>query len=177
MEKLIEDYSIDEHIHRYACWTAARAASISRFSNKEICQFIEEIDLRNELEKLRKQQITLEVYREWFNHQVENIFTIMENYISGKEEGFFRNKSFGIGAKVISIYVKTADVIPNRGLSAISKVAFPPVDSYLLKGLKIKVKAWSGLDKEGFMNLINDLEKVNDNKPFWKLESNWNSNS
>lgn len=176
MEKLNQNYSIEEHIHRYACWTAARAASISRFSNKEICQFIEEIGLRNELELLRKQEITSEVYREWFISQVKNVLKCMDKYIAGKREGFFRNRSFGIGAKVISIYVKTAEIIPTKGLSSISIVAYPPVDSFLLKGLKIKGKAWSGLDKDGFMNLIDDLKILNGSNDFWKLEASWNLN-
>ncbi|MGN6267996.1 MAG: hypothetical protein ACTHM5_20130 [Ginsengibacter sp.] len=47
------EYSIVEHTHRYACWTAARAASISRFSNNEISQFILENDLQKELDKIR----------------------------------------------------------------------------------------------------------------------------
>lgn len=177
MEKSNDNYPIDEHIHRFACWTAARAASIGRFSNKEICQFIAEIGLRNQLELLRKQQITSEDYEEWFIRQVDNLLERMNFYFSGKEKDFFRNISFGIAAKVISIYVKTAEVIPTKGLSSISKVAFPPVDSYLLKGLKIKGKAWSGLDKNGFMNLINDLKILNDGNDFWKLEASWNLNS
>jgi len=71
MDKMIENYSIDEHIHSYACWTAARAASVSRFSNKEIGHFIEEIDLRNKLEEISKQQITSSNYKEWFIQQLE----------------------------------------------------------------------------------------------------------
>ena len=129
------------------------------------------------MELLRKQQITSEMYREWFIIQVENVLKCMEKNIAGKREGFFRNTSFGIDAKVINIYVKTAEIIPNRGLSPISKVAFPPVDSYLLKGLKIKGKAGSRLDKDGFMNLILDLKKLNGDNPFWKLESSWDLNN
>ena len=60
MEK---DYTIEEHVHRYACWTAARAASISRFSNNEISQFISQSGLRNELDKINKEAITREKYR------------------------------------------------------------------------------------------------------------------
>ena len=32
----IKDYNIDEHIHRFAVWTAARAASRGRLKNTEV---------------------------------------------------------------------------------------------------------------------------------------------
>lgn len=171
------NYTIEEHIHKYACWTAARAASISRFSNNEITQFILENNLRTELGKIKEKKITSDEYKEWFIKQVDGILTSMKNYTSNKGEKFFRNISFGIAAKVISIYVKTSEVIASGGLSPISQVAFPPVDSYLLKGLKIKGVVWSKLEKGDFINLIGQLEKLNEGKPFWKLEFYWNLNS
>ncbi len=105
------NYTIEEHIHKYACWTAARAASISRFSNNEITQFILENNLRTELGKIKEKKITSDEYKEWFIKQVDGILTSMKNYTSNKGEKFFRNISFGIAAKVISIYVKTSEVI------------------------------------------------------------------
>jgi len=66
MEKLIEDYSIDEHIHRYACWTAARAASAGHFSNNEISKFITVSGTREGLETLRyKDEMTHSIYKDW----------------------------------------------------------------------------------------------------------------
>ena len=173
MEK---DYTIGEHVHKYACWTAARAASISRFSNNEIIQFISETGLRNELNKINKEAITREKYKEWFVRQTEAIEESMNKYVGSRDKSVFRNVSFGIAAKVISIYIKTSEVIPSGGLSAISKVAIPPIDSFLLKGLKIKGKAWSSLNKEEYMKLVNDLEERLEGEPFWKLEFYWNLN-
>jgi hypothetical protein len=171
MEK---DYTIQEHVHRYACWTAARAASISRFSNNEISQFILENDLRNDLDKIRKEEITSDEYKKWFVEATESIYTSMKHYVDTRDEKLFRNISFGIAAKVVSIYVKTSEIIPSGGLSPISKVAIPPVDSYLLKGLKIKTKPWSTLNKEEYMTLVHDLEERVQGEPFWKLEFYWN---
>jgi hypothetical protein len=177
-DELMENkYSIDEHIHRYACWTAARAASISRFSNSEISQFILETDLQNELDKIKNREMTSDDYKEWFIIQSGRILESMEKYKAGSKENLFRNISFGIAAKVVSIYVKTSEVIPTAGLSPISKVAIPPIDSYLLKGLQIKTKAWSTLDKEEYMNLVNELEEKNEGEAFWKLEFYWNLNN
>ena len=170
------EYTMEEHIHRYSCWTAARAASVGRFSNDEMIQFITESDLKNELDKIRGKEISSAEYMEWFIIQADRILTNMEKYKSSKDK-IFRHISFGIAAKVVSIYVKTAEIIKSGGLSPISQVAFPPVDSYLLKGLNIKNVVWSNLEKDPFIELIKDLEKRNNGKPFWRLEYYWNLNS
>jgi len=61
-----------------------------------------------------------------------------------------RKREFGIAAKILSIYIKTAEVIPSMRGSKISKVAFPPIDRYLLSGLKSEIKikniSWSGME-------------------------------
>ena len=168
---------MEEHVHRYSCWTAARAASISRFSNNEISQFILENNLQNALGEIKKEEITSAQYKEWFVRQTDVMETSMKNYVESREEKPFRNISFGIAAKVVSIYVKTSEIISSGGLSPISKVAIPPVDSYLLKGLKIKSKPWSTLNKEEYMTLVNDLEDRVQGQPFWKLEFYWNLNN
>jgi hypothetical protein len=93
------------------------------------------------------------------------------------KENLCRKISFGIAAKVVSIYVKTAEIIPTSGRSAISKVAIPPIDSYLLKGVQIKTKPWSTLGKEEYMNLVNELEEKNEGRPFWTIEYYWNLNN
>ncbi len=62
----IRTYSIDEHIHRYACWTAARAASTSRFKNIEVAKFINDSGLREALSLLEKnKKIDHEIYKKW----------------------------------------------------------------------------------------------------------------
>ena len=105
-DMIADEYSMGEHIHRYACWTAARAASISRFSNNEISRFILENNLQNELDKIKNKEITSDEYKEWFVKRVDGILSSMKNYTSNKEEKPFRKISFGIAAKVISIYEK-----------------------------------------------------------------------
>lgn len=68
-----EHYTIDEHIHRYAIWTAARAASVSRFSNREISRFILESGLRNDVGQLAKREISRDDYKQWFINKTEFI--------------------------------------------------------------------------------------------------------
>lgn len=42
-------YNFKEHNHLFACWTAARAASIGRFTNNQVSQMIDEIKLNESL--------------------------------------------------------------------------------------------------------------------------------
>ena len=83
-----------------------------------------------------------------------------------------RKKGFGIAAKIISIYVKTVEVIPSTGNSKISFVAFPPIDRYLLSGLKKELQltniSWSDMEEEEFIDIVEKLKNFINEKPFWK---------
>jgi hypothetical protein len=52
----------------------------------------------------------------WLHEQVKKICEIgsISDWIKFKMDKFF----FGLGAKIISIYVKTVEIIPTRGLFA-----------------------------------------------------------
>jgi hypothetical protein len=50
----IENYTIDEHVHRFACWTAARAASVGNFKNTEIESCFQKISLREKVQSLKE---------------------------------------------------------------------------------------------------------------------------
>jgi hypothetical protein len=173
------DYTIEEHVHRYACWTAARAASTSRFSNAEVLQFITDSGLREALQALRLNvEINHSIYKDWYVEQVNILLKNMDEYKNSKDKK--RKKLFGIAAKIVSIYIKTAEILPSLGDSKISKVAFPPIDRFLLSGLKKKLElkniSWSNMEKDEYMGLIETLKKFIGNEPFWKLEMYWDLN-
>ena len=176
-------YTIEEHLHRYACWTAARAASTSRFSNDEVAGFLLSCNLRENLEELRtKSIVTHEIYREWFLTQVNSLRSCLIGYKNVKNPDIHRVKEFGIAAKMVSIYIKTVEVMPSKGISPISMVAFPPIDSILLKKLQSEKEidilntAWSGMGEKEFMEVIEKLKNIMGGQPFWKLEYFWNLN-
>ena len=177
-------YTIEEHLHRYACWTAARAASTSRFSNDEVGAFIHGCNLRKNLEELSKLHVVNhEIYRDWFIKQVNSLHECLADYKNPKNADIHRVKEFGIAAKIVSIYIKTVEVLPSSGTSAVSIVAFPPVDSFLLKklvgetGVEISNTAWSQMNENDFMEIIDKLKLIMGDEPFWKLEYFWNINS
>ncbi|MDQ6608423.1 MAG: hypothetical protein M3Y85_01215 [Bacteroidota bacterium] len=175
----IADYTIDEHTHRFGLWTAARAASTSRFSNSEVAKFIGDCQLKESLEELgNSQDIDHKEYRDWFIKKANSILECMNNYENEKDKK--RKKEFGVAAKIVSIYVKTVEVIPAKGMSKISIVAFPPIDRYLLLGLikKLPIEdiSWSKMDEKKFMALVDQLKSFMGEKPFWMLECHWDLN-
>lgn len=171
-----KNYAIEEHVHKYACWTAARAASTSRFSNVEIYQFIIQTGLKGALEELRlRKEMNHLIYRKWFVEEVRKLLKSFGEYENLENKK--RIKEFGIAAKIVSIYVKTAEILPTNGNSEISKFAFPPIDRFLLSSLKKKLNLkninWSNMEEVEYMDLVEVLKESMGNDPFWKLEVDW----
>ena len=75
----ITDYSIDEHTHRFAIWTAARAASRSRLKNTEVEFLICASNLKQEVERLRELSALNEIiYKNWIKVTGEKICAIVQ---------------------------------------------------------------------------------------------------
>lgn len=97
-------YNIEEHIHRYAVWTAARAASKSRLKNNEIDIIVTTVGLREAVKELQKNiTLTEPVYRQWLKMRCEEIIAVVNerNWSDFKTKQF----SFGLAAKIIAIYI------------------------------------------------------------------------
>lgn len=178
-------YDFNEHCHRYACWAAARAASVSRFSNTEIANFIRLIQLREGVDQLREAgTVSHALYRGWFLIKAGALEKLMRRgrQVEPGLEKKLRRVSFGVAAKVISVYVKTYAVLPGKGKSLLSKFAFPPIDSFLLTKLKMNNVAgigktnWSAFGKDEYMPLIDLLRNYMGDKPFWMIERFWDVN-
>ena len=105
----ITDYTIDEHTHRFAMWTAARAASRSRLKNTEVELLICESHLKEEVERLRKSPALNEIiYKNWIKVTGEKICTIVQE--QAWDDYKLKTFHFGLAAKIISIYIKTVEV-------------------------------------------------------------------
>ena len=67
-------YTIEEHTHRYAIWTSARASSRSRLKNTEVEYLISQVKLRQEVEQLRQQSsLNDTTFKEWLREKGEEI--------------------------------------------------------------------------------------------------------
>lgn len=175
----IQTYTLEEHIHRYAVWTAARAASKSRLKNSEVGYLIDASDLRASINKLKtNSELTETTYRNWLKNKGEEIISL----VADKNWSEFKTKQFkfGLAAKLISVYIKTSEVLPTKGLSALAQVAHPPLDSILLKnisktyGVKLKTN-WSTFNWHDYEEVIDHVFALYPHPPYWMIEAEWNS--
>ena len=173
----VDEYSIDEHMHRFAVWTAARAASRSRLKNSEVDYLIRASSLRDDIDKLRTNvDLTEPEYRSWLKNKGEEIVKLAHE----KNWSDFKTKTFkfGLAAKIISIYIKTVEVLPTMGLSLLARVVHPPIDGILLRSISStsvgKMKAnWSTFEWPEYENTINRILIKYHSVPGWKIEHCW----
>lgn len=168
------EYRIEEHMHRFACWTAARAVSRGFLggSNEAIADLINESNLRESLSKTVRDKV-----------KTKDGFDKLHTEL--KKKLLSQNALLGHGraAKTIAIYIKTA-IIPFEPYSEFSKYAHPPIDSILLSGIqKAGVKdnvlkhPWTQYNEKQYSDVIHFLwasrEKLGF-EYFWQIEKYWN---
>ena len=149
----MEDYPFNEHKHRYAVWTAARAVQRSFTTTANIKTAIEASGLRIFAES--DKEITIEEFDElhtlWCN-------TLINSFLPLK-------CSYGRAAKIVSIYLKTAVVIASSGSHPNCKIIHPPIDSILLTGLSkldglkdLSLERWTTLNEKQYQNVVNTIK-------------------
>jgi hypothetical protein len=174
---MTKNFSIEEHIHRFGVWTAARAASKSLLSNLEIENLLEAIKLKDKISALREcGDLNHTSYSIWLKDCCDELIEAVNasECVTLKKKRF----SHGLAAKVISIYIKTVEVIPTKGASTLSAVAFPPIDSILLRNINSKYNKklnirWSKFGWPEYTLTIQALQQINGDRPMWQLESEW----
>lgn len=166
-----EHYSFNEHKHRFAVWTAARAVQRNFTTTKNIETAIDGSGLRAFAED--DSVNTLEEFEE-FHRRCANIIKHKLTDIGVKEA------TYGRSAKIISIYLKTSIILCNNGECLRSQFIHPPIDRVLLTNLstslpelkELKKVNWTALEEEPYWNLISKLKSQF--TPFnWKLEKYW----
>jgi hypothetical protein len=163
-------YSFQDHVHNYAVWTAARAVQRGFTNTATIKKAIEASGLRtfSETENCDSQE-AFEVFHRNCANQLINAF---DNTLREKA-------TYGVAAKIIAIYLKTAVVIPSGGNGNSIRFIHPPIDRILLTNLsrkhKIKnlcEKGWTSLNAEEYWKLCERIK--NEKLEFdWTLETYW----
>jgi hypothetical protein len=176
MTKSIQ-YDIHEHAHRFAIWTAARAATRGMAGGKteNIEKAIEQANLRNFLEANEGQK-HISDFDSYLEKHEDFCEEIMAYFHEIKLEC-----SYGRAAKIVAVYFKTR--LLNLENHPLINVIFPPIDSVLLKNLADKSpelkfladKKWTQFDSKGYQEIMEDIEKwsVRNNLKYWELEKYW----
>ena len=158
-------YSFNEHRHNFAMWTAVRAVQRNFASTKVIIPAIEKSGLREFVE-------SYEIISK------ENFKTFHVNCANKITNALMEQKcSYGRAAKIISVYLKTSLVIPNKGINC--EYIHPPFDRVLICNLiklnklnDYKYKPWTKLDGTKYWDLITKIEN-NFGNVDWTLEKYW----
>lgn len=164
-------YSFHDHIHNYACWTAARAVQRNFTTTEKIIKAIEASDLVHEDENNKIQT----------NEEFDSFHRKCCNQIKDYLESTYNiDTPYGRAAKIVAIYLKTSVIIRNSGKGDLARVAHPPIDRILLgnihkvnKNLGVGEINWTTIEEKPYFELIEKLRTLKlDN--FWELEEFWN---
>jgi hypothetical protein len=173
------DYDIVEHIHRYACWAASRAASTSKayrftvqigrdiLNNSGLRFFVEDPDA------LPSSQAAFNTkHSEWRKAIIES---------SGE-----RKFTHGVAAKLINVYLKTIIICGGHHAHPNARFIHPPIDSVLLKELieknklgmgdvvkSLNNKTWSNFNSDDYEHVIGGIVKGLNGEALWKVEKYW----
>ena len=167
-------YTIEEHVYRYSIWAAARAAQrgLKGFTIEKLKTILDNINFKNLVNSYMKGDIDSKTFEIFHKKIAKDII------LKGAELKV--NITYGRASKVISIYLKTAIIIPNSGKGKAAEVIHAPIDSILLKELSKKYSkpnwkrlTWTTFTETEYWELISDFKK--NNLPInWKLEQYWN---
>lgn len=167
-----DNYSIKDHTHRFAVWTAARAVQRN---------FTTSIIIKNSIESTELSKLLID--EEIATNNFKNFHIKTCNQLISEFSKHNITASYGQAAKIVAIYIKTAIVLPCKGVGLLSKLAHPPIDRILLKSLPkkycIKLENWTQLDKSKYWELIGvleDISKKDFNGDFWRIETFWDIN-
>jgi hypothetical protein len=158
------EYTIDEHKHIYAVWTAARAVqrSFTGATRVKIDKAINDSGLREPWPEVPYDDL----HRRWARSIMQSL-----------------NCSYGRAAKIIAVYLKTTVVMAEGQMA---EVVHPPIDGQLLLALSRDTQyakkdrphwrtlAWTKLDETGYWSLIESLRR-NGLEINWRLERYWRS--
>jgi hypothetical protein len=160
-----EKYNFNQHRHNFAIWTSARAVQRNFTTTDNIAIAIEKSGLRDFVESYKN------ISKEEFND-------FHEECAKKKNKSLQAQKcTYGIAAKIIAVYLKTALIVYNKGQNCGN--IHPPLDRILITNFikcnKIKeytYKPWTQLNHKDYWELIALIEKYNSNID-WRLEQYW----
>jgi len=180
------DLEVEEYKHRFAVWTAHRAAfrgqkgadagSVSNWFNA--AGFSSRMSLPAFNGDLRKDQ---KVFDAFHQRSRKDMIECSKTACGGY------GLTHGRAAKAINVYLKTRFVLCEPGGNA-ARVIHPPIDRILLENIGRKCEAlrslvrkpngrdpisWTSLESQEYDELIAGFRTFVGNMPFWKLEYFW----
>jgi len=165
-------YDIEEHKHRFSVWAAARATQRGFTSVDNLRKALEKCGVRDFLTPSNVESVDKagfeELHREW----CKNIMACLEGAggdVWTRRETHRHLSEIGYGDG-------------RKHQSALARVAHPPIDSILLRGVAKAQKLppqwakarWTTLDENDYYRLVDRLrDTLGQDEPLWMLERFW----
>jgi hypothetical protein len=165
------EYTLSEHRHRFAVWTAARSVQRSWTTTLLISQAICSTSLYefvNSYKAILKQNDFDKMHKKWCEQMIN------------KFQSLGVMASYGRVAKIIAVYLKTSIIIRANEGDNILSIIHPPIDRILLRNLPVNVKEfksirvlnWTQLDSKSYWFIVDTIrEKLGAFD--WRLEILW----
>jgi hypothetical protein len=169
-------FTVQKYRLEFAIWAAYKAAQAgsSKAKGVEFSEALKECGVVLYINKYVKEEVDANTFKEKHDEWCEAVIKhIKKKY--GKEI------TYGIAAKLIGIFIKGYFILESNEDHPLAKVAHPPIDSFLLKGIdkskgtKLgKEYKWQKLDKEKYYELLAKLKGLLENdEGFWCIEKYW----
>jgi hypothetical protein len=168
-----EDYTIEEHQHRYAAWAASRGASTKncRFTVETGKLLLEDCDFDRDFRLPPASQFD-DAHRKWRQALIKK----------SKRSSF----THGVAAKLINLYLKARFVFAGSENTPQVRAIHPPIDSLLLHALaaqkvgeneapwkSLAKLGWSNFDSRTYEKAIEAIKKVCRKQGLWTIEEHW----
>jgi hypothetical protein len=177
----INEYTIEEHSHRFAVWTAARAATRGMIggTTKNVEEAIETSGIRGLIDRPQEHSFILDftTFQIAHNQYCDDIIKHFNNIKKIPKN----TCTYGRAAKIIAIYIKTRTL--NIANHLLLNFAFPPIDSILLENLAknsnelndLKKDKWTKLDHINYNKIIEVIDDwcKKENLKMWEVEKYW----
>lgn len=168
-------YSLLIAQNNFYSWAACRAAQAGSAKAKRE-EFLGALKYSGAIEYLQQEKTPTPT-----TSQLDALFYgWVERVIIYLKKEHDKNISFGIAAKLISVYIKGAWVLHSPANCGLAAIIHPPIDSILLeaidstKGTDLHTKyKWQKLDRTEYESLIETLRKIAGDRPFWTIEEHW----
>ncbi len=163
----VQPYSIEIATERFLLWAACRAAQAgsARATRREFIPALRSCGVMEWLKEPANHLSTDSVYDVEFDKWVTKVQRHVRLHAR-------KHVKYGVGAKLVSTYVKGTFLLGTFRGTILEKHVMPPLDSILLKGLGLSHK-WQQLTRAQFKRLIVRLRELPGYEAKWELERDW----
>lgn len=164
------EYSLNEHRHRFAIWTAARAVQRSWTTTANISRVIAAVDLAGIVDRYK----TCENQAEF-----DRLHTLTCEKMAEEFRALGVEATYGRAAKILAVYLKATVIVTMQMDNDQIRLIHPPVDRILLKNLstvpgltELRKLNWTKLDKRQYDAMVAKI-RGRLNIFDWRLEEKW----